>query len=208
MNSKEYFDRISDRWDSIRSGFFSENLGKKAVDAASLSPGASVADIGAGSGFITEELLTRGHHVIAVDQSEKMLLALRTRVGDRGSIDCRVGEDRSLPVADSSVDAALANMFLHHVESPPDAIREMARIVKPGGRVVLSDLDEHTFEFLRTEQHDRWMGFKRDDIRRWFAEAGLIDISVTSAEETCCASSECGGETAKVTIFLAAGTKK
>jgi len=206
-DSKEYFNRIADQWNSIRSEFFSENLKKKAVDAASLGTPAIAADIGAGSGFITEELLSRGIEIIAVDQSEKMLLALRERLADRGRIDCRIVEAQTIPIASSSVNAAFANMYLHHVESPSAAIREMVRIVKPGGSVVITDLDEHQFEFLRTEQHDRWMGFKREAVKRWFEESGLRDVTVGSAQESCCASSDCGTEEARVSIFLAKGVK-
>jgi ubiquinone/menaquinone biosynthesis C-methylase UbiE len=56
-------------------------------------------------------------------------------------------------------------MLLHHVENPKVAIKEMVRILKPGGMIVITDLDEHKFEFLKTEQHDRWMGFKREDVQ-------------------------------------------
>lgn len=54
-----------------------------------------------------------------------------------------------------------ANMCPHHVENPPEAIREMARVVQPGGRLVITDLEPHDFTFLREEHHDRWMGFAR-----------------------------------------------
>jgi ubiquinone/menaquinone biosynthesis C-methylase UbiE len=59
-------------------------------------------------------------------------------------------------------------MYLHHVELPSEAIKEMVRILKPGGKLVVTDLDEHAFEFLKEEHHDKWMGFRRDDIERWF----------------------------------------
>jgi SAM-dependent methyltransferase len=100
------------------------------------------------------------------------------------------------------VDYAFANMYLYHVESPADAIKEMARILKPGGKLVITDLDEHKFEFLRTEQYDRWMGFKRSDVSRWFTEAGLKNVRVDCVSENCCAQSECGSEQASVSPFL------
>lgn len=94
------------------------------------------------------------------------------------SLEGRQGEAESLPIDDLSVDCAFANMFLHHVESPPAAIEEMARILKPGGVLVITDMDEHDFDFLLTEQHDRWAGFDRSDIREWFLGAGLRDVKV------------------------------
>jgi len=75
-------------------------------------------------------------------------------------------------------------MCLHHVENPLAAIKEMRRILKRGGKLVITDMDEHQFEFLRAEQHDRWLGFKREDVKRWFLEAGLKNVTVNAAGET------------------------
>ena len=66
-----------------------------------------------------------------------------------------------------------ANMYLHHVESPQEAIQEMARVLKPHGKLIITDLDEHTFEFLKKEHHDRWLGFKREEVKKWFVNARL-----------------------------------
>jgi ubiquinone/menaquinone biosynthesis C-methylase UbiE len=74
-----------------------------------------------------------------------------------------LGEAEALPLADRSVDYAFTNMCLHHVEHPPQAIREMARILRPEGVLVITDLDEHSFEFLREEHHDCWLSFRRED---------------------------------------------
>ena len=97
--------------------------------------------------------------------------------------------------------------FYHHVESPPTAIREMARTLKPGGKLVITDLDEHDSEFLRQEHHDRWMGFDRGDVKRWFEEAGLGSVTVDCADENCCAGSSCRDEYATIGIFVASGEK-
>jgi ubiquinone/menaquinone biosynthesis C-methylase UbiE len=99
-------------------------------------------------------------------------------------------------------------MYLHHVASPPQAIKEMVRLLKPGGKLVITDLDAHNFEFLRTEQHDRWLGFRREDVRRWFTAAGLKNVVVDCVGENCCAQSSCGCQSASVSIFVASGEKK
>src|SRR5205823_9184627 len=83
---------------------------------------------------------------------------------------------------------------------------KMARILKPGGRVVITDADTHQHEWLRIEQHDRWLGFERANIIRWFQDAGLVDVTVTDTCETCRPTSECGTK-AEITIFLARGLK-
>jgi len=207
MSSKQYFDEVAHQWDTMRASFFSEDVREKALAIAGLQKGKIAADIGAGTGFITEGLVHRGLQVIAVDQSEAMLETMRKKFGSAEGIDYRIGETETLPISDNSVDYVFANMYLHHVESPSQAILEMVRILKPGGKLVITDLDEHHFEFLRVEQHDRWMGFKREDVRRWLTEAGLKNVTVDCVGEDCCAHSSCGSEFASVSIFVASGEK-
>jgi ubiquinone/menaquinone biosynthesis C-methylase UbiE len=207
MNSKTYFDQIASEWDQMQQSFFSDTVRDKALATAGVKAGQVAADIGAGSGFITAGLLERGLKVIAVDQSEAMLAEMDKKFDQTAGVDYRQGEADSLPIADGEVDYAFANMYLHHVESPPQAIKEMARTLKRGGKLVITDLDEHNFEFLAQEQHDRWPGFKRMKIRDWFIAAGLKNVVVVDTEEKCCSSSCCGGEKASITIFVASGEK-
>lgn len=207
MSSKAYFDEVASHWDTLRRQFYSEAGREKAYAVADVQTGQLAADIGAGTGYITEGLIARGLQVIAVDQSEAMLTEMMRKFANTGGIAYRLGEAESLPLPDESVDYTFANMYLHHVESPPEAIREMARLLKPGGKLVITDLDAHTFEFLRTEHHDRWMGFKREDVSRWFVKAGLCDVAVESVGDNCRAQSSCCDDVASVGIFVAVGRK-
>ena len=207
MGSKPYFDEVAGRWEGMRQSFFSDRVRDVALARAGVQAGRLAADVGAGTGFLTEALLGRGLRVLAVDQSPAMLEELKRRLGNPGGVECRPGESESLPIADGAVDHVFANMYLHHVESPPAAIREMVRTLKPGGTIVITDADEHAHEFLRTEQHDRWLGFKRDDIRRWFADAGLRDVAVDCVGDDCCPSSQGTGERVAISIFVAVGRK-
>ena len=203
-SSKNYFDSIGADWDRLREGFFPERLRDAALDVAGVQAGRVAADLGAGTGFITQGLLARGATVVAVDQSPVMLSALRRKFAWADEVDCRTGDAEKLPIESASVDYCLANMFLHHVPLPAVAIREMARILKPGGKAVVTDLDAHRFEFLRNEHHDRWMGFDRDDVREWFREAGLTDVRVGSFDAKCCDTSR-DGKKARIGIFIASG---
>lgn len=205
MSSKGYFDQVAPQWDIMRKSFFSDQVREKAYAVADVQPGKTATDVGAGTGFIAEGLIARGVRVIAVDQSESMLTEIKDRFGDR--IDCRLGGADALPIPEESVDYAFANMYLHHVDEPPRAIQEMARIVKRGGKLVITDLDEHHFDFLRTEQYDRWMGFKREDVARWFRAAGLKNVVVDCVGENCCTDSKSGADHATVSIFVASGEK-
>lgn len=206
MSSKDYFDRVAQDWDDMRENFFSDEVRVIALSTASVQKGKIAADIGAGTGFISESLIQEGLQVIAVDQSEAILKEMKRKFADIETLDYRVGQAQNLPISDETVDYAFANMYLHHVESPPKAIAEMVRILKPGGKLVITDLDEHEFDFLREEHHDRWMGFKRADIVEWFQSVGLAEICIDSIGTCCEAQSSCGGEFASIGIFIASGT--
>lgn len=207
MGGTDYFDQVADQWDNLQASFYSEKVRDRALATAAVKSGDIAADIGCGSGFITEGLIRAGLHVIAVDQSQAMLAAIKRKFADIDEVDYRCGEAAQLPIADDAVDYAFANMYLHHLERPPVAIKEMARILKPGGTLVITDLDSHTSEFLRDEHHDRWLGFDRGDIRQWFREAGLGRVTIDCVGEQCCAESNSGSQSASVDIFAASGEK-
>lgn len=207
MSSKQYFDEVANQWDTMRSSFFSEEIREKAYNKAGVVAGNTAADIGAGTGFVTEGLALKGAKVIAVDQSQAMLDTMRQKFSSFDSIQYLLGESDKLPLEDCSVDYSFANMYIHHVENPSIAIKEMARILKPGGKLVISDLDEHGHEFLKKEHCDRWMGFKREDVRQWLLDAGLGNVSIDCAGSNCCTTSNCSGESAAISIFIAYGEK-
>lgn len=207
MDSKVYFEEVANQWDTMRQGFFSEAVREKAYSVAAVGEGKLAADIGAGTGFVTEGLIQKGLKVIAVDRSEEMLNQMKEKFREYDIIEYCQGEAENLPIENDTVDYAMANMYLHHVEEPLVAIKEMVRILKPGGKLVITDLDEHTFEFLRAEHHDRWMGFQREDVEHWFLEAGLKNVTIDCAGGNCCASSSCGCDNASISIFVAYGEK-
>lgn len=218
-SSRAYFDTIGAEWDHMRKGFFPDRVRERALEVAAVEAGRVAVDLGAGTGFLTEALLARGVDVIAVDQSPVMLEALRAKFPDAAApglaaptppspiLVCRTGEAEHLPLNDASVDYCLANMYLHHVERPAAAISEMTRILRPGGIVVITDLDAHQHTWLRDEHHDRWLGFDRDDIRVWFRAAGLSDLRAEDLGDECRATSTEGSDAA-VNIFIASGRKK
>lgn len=204
--SRTYFEEIAEQWDDIRSGFFPEAVRDEALAAAQVEVGRQAADVGAGSGFMTHALLSAGLSVIAVDPSPAMIEVMRAKYGD-AQVEYRMGTAEALPLKTSEVDYAFANMMLHHAEDPVLAIHEMARALKPGGLLTITDLDSHTHQFLIDEHHDRWMGFARGDIAAWFSEAGLTAIEVVGAGCSCCATSSCGTCSSTISIFRASGRK-
>jgi hypothetical protein len=77
-----------------------------------------------------------------------------------------------------------------------------------GGRLAITDLDAHEFAFLRTEHHDRWMGFERDAVYGWLLDAGLETVGTDCVGADCCADSSSSGESASISIFVAFGRKR
>jgi len=112
------------------------------------------------------------------------------------------------------VDAVFANMYLHHCPDPAAAIVEMVRVLKPGGRLMLTDLDTHSHEWMRREMADEWLGFDRGQVWEWLRAAGLVNVIVDCTGTSCCAESQSPAEVdpedrqAEISVFLATGTRR
>lgn len=206
MSSVQYFKEVAQDWDQMADSFFGDSPRDTIYSNANWSCIETVADLGCGAGYLSEGLSDRSVQIIAVDQSQEMLEIMKTKLGDE-NIEYKKGDGGSIPLSDNSVDLAMANMFLHHVDEPEKTINEAYRIVKPGGQCIFTDLDEHDNEFLVTEQHDKWMGFKREDIIRWMTNAGFKNVTIDCVGADCCASSCRSDAEAKVSIFIAKGEK-
>lgn len=207
-NSKDYFNQIAENWDNMRTAFFSEQVREVAYSLANVQKAKLAADLGAGTGFITEGLLKLGLNVLAIVQSENMLLNMKEKFKQYDSLSCILGDSDAIPIEDNTVDYVFANMFLHHVVDPYIAIKEMYRILKSGGKIVITDLDEHNYSFLKTEQHDIWMGFDRKQLKEWFELAGFQDVSISCMGCNCCSEARDNDEKASVSIFAAYGLKQ
>jgi SAM-dependent methyltransferase/biotin operon repressor len=145
-----------------------------------LMPAVRVADIGCGEGYLTIEASRWASRVIAIDRSPVVLKrarALATRRRVRNVIWKRGDLDR-LPLRDGSVDVALLSQALHHAADPGRALAEAARIVAPGGRVLVLDLREHNERWVRTRLGDRWLGFSDDALAKLLKNAGLTEVRV------------------------------
>jgi ArsR family transcriptional regulator len=146
-----------------------------------LLPPLRVADLGCGDGYLAIEASRWASRVIAIDRSRPVLERARALAKRRGvrNVTWRQGEIERLPLRDGAVDLAILSQALHHARKPADAIAEAARIVAPGGRVLVLDLREHDQEWVTERLGDRWRGFSEDALEKLLAAAGLKDLKVS-----------------------------
>jgi ArsR family transcriptional regulator len=146
-----------------------------------LLPPVDVADIGCGDGYLTLETARWARSVIGIDRSDEVLeraraLAARRRVTN---VQWKKGELARLPLRDASMDVALLSQSLHHAPDPEDALFEAARILRPGGRVLVLDLREHDQTWVRGRFGDQRLGFTDADLEALMRRAGLSGVRVT-----------------------------
>jgi len=146
-----------------------------------LLPPMRIADIGAGEGTLSLLLAQRAEHVIGIDNSEKMVDYAQSVAQRSGlkNIEFRLGDLEEVPLPDASVDLALFSQSLHHALHPQKAVHEAARILKPGGRIVILDLQRHTFEEARDLYADVWLGFTQVEILDFLRKSRFRNAEVS-----------------------------
>jgi ubiquinone/menaquinone biosynthesis C-methylase UbiE len=166
-----FFERVASGWDTMRLAYYDERVIEKMAKIASVGKGSEVADIGTGTGFVAAGIAPRVKRVIGIDNAPAMLRVARENLDSLSvsNADLLVGDLTGLPLADNSVAAAFANMVLHHAVEPIAMLEEMARIVRPGGTVGITDEVEHPYEWMREEHADIWLGFAPEQVERFSA---------------------------------------
>ena len=195
--ANRYFAGHAEVWDQIRSLHVAESQVEHAIDNAlgNRSLGRLV-DIGTGTGRMIELFGPRSAHAIGIDRSSEMLRLARVKLEAAGiQSSLRQGDMYALPLADQSADSVIVHQVLHYAHSPAQAIAEAARVLAPGGTLLVVDFAAHEREELRERDAHIRLGFEDEAMTGWFAAAGLEIDGIEHLE---------GGE---LTVTLWRGTK-
>jgi ArsR family transcriptional regulator len=170
--SREFFDSSASRWDRLRDELFGQSPYMPAL-LGLLDPAMVVADLGCGTGPVAEALAPVVSKVIAVDASEAMLRASRLRLRTHGNVEFHRAELEMLPLDEGQVDAATLILVLHHLPDPAKVIGEVARVLKPRGRLLVVDMLPHERVEYRQGMGHVWMGFDDEQIAEYLQAADL-----------------------------------
>ena len=170
--SREFFSAAGSRWDHLRDELFGQRFYLHAL-LGLLEPELTVADLGCGTGRVSEALAPAVRRVIGVDESETMLAAARERLARFGHVELRRGQLEALPIEDRAVRVATLILVLHHLPDPRSVLGEVARILEPGGRLLVVDALPHERLELSQELGHVWMGFDETHLARLLGAAGL-----------------------------------
>jgi ArsR family transcriptional regulator len=170
--SQQFFATAAGQWDRLRTELFGDDFAMRSL--IGLMPADwTVADLGCGTGTMLASLAPHVKQVIGVDASEEMLAAARVRLSGVANVDLRRGSLESLPIETASVDAVTMMLVLHHLASPGAAIAEAARILRPGGRLLVVDMAPHEHEEYRQQMGHVWLGFSEEQTKRLLTQSGL-----------------------------------
>jgi ArsR family transcriptional regulator len=168
--SQAFFSQSAGEWGRLRAELFGVAAPAKAL-LGLLEPEWVVADLGCGAGHVAGLVAPFVARVIGVDGSAAMLAAAQDAVP--ANVDLRQGALEALPIGDGEVDLALLVLVLHHAPDPARVLAEAARVLKPGGRLVVVDLRPHDREDYRRSMGHVWLGFGDLQISRLLQAAGF-----------------------------------
>ncbi len=172
-----YFRRNAADWDRLRSLYVPERRVEEALVAAvGTRTIGDLLDVGTGTGRMLEVFAGEAERALGIDLSRDMLAVARSNIEAKALHNCQVrhGDMYRLGVDGESMDVALFHQVLHFADDPQAAISECARVLRPGGLMVIADFAPHDAEFLRTDHAHRRLGFGDEEVQGWCRAAGLV----------------------------------
>ena len=192
--AQTYFESHAAQWDEIRSLHVTESAVETAMRAAlGAGPFRHFVDAGTGTGRVLQLFADRFERGTGIDINHAMLAYARAKLTAAGVAHARV---RHGDLEDGSADAVVVHQVLHFLSDPAQAIREAARILEPGGRLLIVDFAPHELEFLRESQAHERLGFPPAQVELWLQESGLKVLSVNKLAP------EAGDPEGKLTVML------
>ena len=173
--SQEFFASAASEWDRLRAELFGDTFYLWAV-LGLIDPSLTVGDLGCGTGQLTATVAPHVHRVIAVDASTDMLDAARRRVRGLDNVDVRQGELEALPIKAGELDAAMMSLVLHYAADPARVLSEVARVLQPGGRLLVVDMLPHERLEYQQQMGHVWLGFSDKQITRFLTTAGFGNV--------------------------------
>lgn len=188
--AQDYFKAHAAEWDSIRALHVAESQVEEAMqEALGQSSFDLLVDLGTGTGRILELFAPRAKKALGFDLNHDMLAYARTKLERAGLSQAQVrhGDLYNIPLPDGAADAVVVHQVLHFLDDPAAAVAEAARLLAPGGKLLVVDFAPHELEFLREQSAHRRLGFSRAQLGRIFEGAGLkldrcVDLSPRSGD--------------------------
>lgn len=177
--SEAYFSKTGESWLRVRTEVFGDRFDLSGL-LGLLDPAWTVGDLGCGTGNVSMMLAPFVARVIAVDGSTAMLEGARRNVSGLDNVEVLEGDLEALPIPDRTLDAATLFLVLHHVADPGQVIREAARVMVKGGRLIIVDMEPHEDEALADRMGHVWLGFDSANIERILDRAGFDRIVIRS----------------------------
>ena len=177
--AQAYFRAHAAEWDRIRKLHVADEAVEETIRAAlSDKPFRSLLDLGTGTGRMLEMFGPTLERGLGLDLSLDMLAIARDRLERAGLRNCSVrqGDIYDLPLANGSFDVVILHQVLHFLDDGARAIREAARVLRPGGRLLVVDFAPHEQEFLREQFAHRRLGFAPDTVMQWITASGLDPV--------------------------------
>ena len=183
--AERYFAQHASEWDELRSLHIAESEVEAAIARAlGKRPVGRLVDIGTGTGRMIELFGPAANSALGIDRSPEMLRLARVKLAEAGipATELRQGDMYALPLSSGSADTVIFHQVLHYAQQPAAAIAEAARLLAPGGRLLVIDFAPHEREELRTRDAHTRLGFADDAVLKWMDAAGLVGRVVENLE--------------------------
>jgi len=178
--SKSFFKGAAKSWDAIRKNLYDESIALRAINRI-VPEDYVIADLGTGTGFLVPYLSEIATKVVGIDNSHEMLKIAKRNLQKLKikNVQLKYGNIEKLPVENNTFNAVFVNMVLHHSAQPSLAIKEIYRILKKNGKIIIIDFVKHNIDVMREKMGDLWLGFNTDEIKNWLNGAGFRNVKYT-----------------------------